>query len=659
MIRRTMPTRSIARGLGVLLAILVEACWLTRPVILHMPNRVIDHPDAMYTVWALNHNYVALSTGDWRGYWQAPMLTPYKYSLALADPHLGTALWTFPAYLISGSPVVAYNTAIIGSFAISGVAGYVLVSFVTRRHVIALLIALAAMAIPFRLAQFVHLQVLMMPWFLLAVWCLLRCAARPHAGWVWGFAGCCLMTLFSSLYYGMFQVLLLGPTGLVMAVRGRWYSPRVLLRSWIWAALVTMPAAVWFLLPFYLVYGSEGFERSLPDIINGSAKPLDYLRTATQHLAVRFGLQRTGEFEFALFPGFTLAAAAMLSLIIAARKQSWLLGFRSQLEQAKRWIGANPALSLGIGSAALIQLCWLFAAPFRLAPIDLKFDYLPVPWRTISGTYLLVCAFSCALVASPILWQRKWIQSRSIEFWCWVGVVIFVLLSFGPVIRHGDHWLAIGPYALLFRFAPGYQGMRVPARMVMLIEPLLLIIAGLTFATLADSVRSVRYRLLVIAMPLILLTADLAVGPPAWREVPERPDYPAAFRWLEGNGQPGGLLVLPPDSLQKQPSPEYLFLSMYHRRPLLNGYPAFMPHDCEAALSSVRSFPQAAALETLRLRNIRYVILDRVELTRELTESGLKTLIESTDRSPDVRRVDVGESERFVLYEVIGTQKPR
>lgn len=645
--------RKIAWSCFVVLIMALSACWLTRPLVLGMWDHVYDMYDAVYTVWALDHNYQVIGSGRWRSYWEAPMLIPYRRSLVLADAHLGSALWTYPAFLWTGNAVFCQNAAILGSYVLTGVACYLLASTITQRRWLALLVGLAAMAIPFRQAQLLHLQVLMTQWLPLSLWCLLACARQPQARYVIGFGVTAVLTLFSALYYGLFSSLLLVPLAIGLGWRRGWFRRGGVLRAWVWMSVALTPLVVWFLLPYYVVYRTEGFDRPLPDVISGSARPQDLLKVTDRHwIAALLGLPSGGwEFrEIALFPGATFAIGVALSLFWAARDGDWLRTGRDAIHRLRDWVRGRVDLTIGLSGALFVLIWWLFLVPFQVARLDLTFDHMPVPWRAISGTLLLVLSVAAIVLALPSVMRSGWLAARGHVFWCWMGLILFVLLSFGPMIRCSGTALAVGPYALLYRFVPGFQGMRVPARMCVLFLPLLVLLTSAALDRLASEFPNRFRRRIVAALVLLLVAADYLVKPVEWQRLPQ--DVPAAFRWLKDNGQPGGVFVMPADTLQRQPSPLYLFYALHHRRPMLNGFPAFMPADCETALRQANTFPDTDALQVLNERGVAYVVVDRVELAQLTGGPDVEATLAECERTTRVRRIESASDDRFILFEL-------
>jgi hypothetical protein len=627
------------------------ALWLTRPLAVGLWDKVLNFGDAIHPVFILDHNYRVMSHWDWGHYWNAPMFTPYPYSTALADPHLGTALWTWPAYWASSSALFAHNLAIIGSFILTGVACYVLASQFTTDRWLALAVGVAAMAIPFRLAQIEHMHLAMTQWLPLSLWSLIVCVRRSHGMAVVAFGLSFLLTLLSSVYYGLFQLLLFVPLAAVLGMRYQWYRPTVMLRPWLWTILGVAVASGVFLLPFYLVTSAGRFDRQLENVELGSAQLRDFLNVTARHWSRHVPGLRVGPVELTLFPGFLLSFGAMLSLVRAARSVDWRTRVRWQVATAGRWLQEHRDIALGMAGAILILYAWLAHAPFNVW-VNLKHDFMPLPWTAVSRSFLLVLIVALLAAVLPRAIRSGWFRDRGVTFWCWCGIAMVAVLSMGPVIRAGTADVTIGPYALLYRYMPGFQHMQVPGRLNVLLLPLLAILCTTAFREWIETQPSTMWRVGVAVVTCLLLAADLAVSPLTLHALPLEADLPNSIRWLRDQAEPGGVLVLPTDTIARQRSPLYLYYALYHRHPILNGYASFVPPDCAAALQQVRSFPSAGAIETLRQRGVRYVVLDRVELALDMDESSVAERLRECDASEAAHRVAIEGDERFVVYEL-------
>jgi hypothetical protein len=168
-----------------------------------------------------------------------------------------------------------------------------------------------------------------------------------------------------------------------------------------------------------------------------------------------------------------------------------------------------------------------------------------------------------------------------------ISAAAAALLALGPQIRSLGHGLGDGPYAWLLAYVPGFDGLRVPARFLMVAALFMAALAGLGAAALLGS------RLRRAAAPLVFAGA-IGILAESWvaplqMNMPVIPaedlDVPAApaagrrispiYRSIRDLPEPVALVEFP----FGEPAHDLLatFYAGYHRRPLLNGYSGFFP----------------------------------------------------------------------------------
>jgi hypothetical protein len=238
-----------------------------------------------------------------------------------------------------------------------------------------------------------------------------------------------------------------------------------------------------------------------------------------------------------------------------------------------------PALAIAGGVAVLGAL--LFGFSIRQPGLKV----------TSFGRALVVAA---ALVAATIAASRSargrlanWLRTPA---GCFAVLTLFaVVMSFGPEIHaKGRVVLDTNLYALFYRFVPGFDGLRVPARFGMIVALGLSVLAGLGFA-IATRGRSPSLPAVAIAAVIVLESfaaplpinessptyarPGLALLPPFDRDPP--PVY-ALVRSLP----PGSAIIELPLG-EPAFDVRYMFYSTRHWRPLVNGYTGGRPADYE------------------------------------------------------------------------------
>ena len=165
--------------------------------------------------------------------------------------------------------------------------------------------------------------------------------------------------------------------------------------------------------------------------------------------------------------------------------------------------------------------------------------------------------------------------------------------SFGP-----DGWL----YTMLAKTVPFMSFVRTPARFGVVVLLGLAVLAG--FGLRAWLPR--RHAVWLAAALLVAISVEVKAK---WglREVPAVPEAYLALARL-----PPGPVVefhFPYKPTDLHNHARSMFWSMWHWRPLVNGYSDFIPEDFRRIATPINSFPDPASFEILKARHVRYVVL--------------------------------------------------
>ena len=176
-------------------------------------------------------------------------------------------------------------------------------------------------------------------------------------------------------------------------------------------------------------------------------------------------------------------------------------------------------------------------------------------------------------------------------------------------------WGSLGPraglYLLLHEWVPGVSGLRVPARLSILVLFSLAVLASWGAAFLLR--RSRRLAGLLIALPLV----ESFGGPIPYARAPVEP--PAVYTWLQS--MPGSIpiaeLPLPLAPLDRARNATYMLWSTTHFKPLANGYSALVPPSYDELARAIVDFPSESAVQALRARGIGLVVFHKDLVLRE------------------------------------------
>jgi len=223
---------------------------------------------------------------------------------------------------------------------------------------------------------------------------------------------------------------------------------------------------------------------------------------------------------------------------------------------------------------------------------------MPAPAETtlLPGFALYGLAFAGLFFSVWKLRTRVWLAA---------GVAVTMWLAWGTHAPFGKY---VG-YVLLYKYAPGWNAIRTPGRVIIWTTLLLgLLAAGAVCALvqrarqLADETTAGRPRLairLALLIPLLLVAVE---GINAL-DHPDVPKQPAAMRTVSGP-----MLVLPSD----QNTDEIVMLwSTSKFQPIVNGGSGFPPDQQAALRHAALSFPDGSSVAALRSVGVKSVVVLR------------------------------------------------
>jgi hypothetical protein len=160
-------------------------------------------------------------------------------------------------------------------------------------------------------------------------------------------------------------------------------------------------------------------------------------------------------------------------------------------------------------------------------------------------------------------------------------------------------------YPLLYDWVWPYRGLRVPARMFVMVSVAFSVLAAFGATRLAAS-RPGFVAGLVLVVLAVVETVSLPLPLQPTPPVPAK-----TYAWLAR--QPiAPVLEWPtpvPEHLGATEDARYMYYSTLHWQPLLNGYSGHHPDSFLRLLHGIRSFPAPDAIAYLGPRGVRYVIL--------------------------------------------------
>lgn len=305
--------------------------------------------------------------------------------------------------------------------------------------------------------------------------------------------------------------------------------------------------------------------------------------------------------------GFLLAAIVGAALLAPFMYPYVWLQAHGQLHQHE--LNAI-ALSPGVRDLVCWPECGSFFGPVLTpAVVLLAGAALWPPARTPSGTYAVVAVIGTLMALGPYVH----------------------LTSIGD-LEAAPGFLFPGPYWLLQRYAPGFDGLRVPGRFIALTHFALSVLAGLGTARMVGASRgAVRSFVATGALAAALLT--LARPQVTFEPLPAADDVADVYRWLAEQPSSEPIVELPVG-----PYDDFImYHSRLHRRPLVNGYSGFLPFSHRHIAASLGCYPCPAALRTLSDLNVRTHLV-HLGLVSKARREALERLVTATPSLTVVRR---------------------
>jgi len=528
-----------------------------------------DFGDPLFTSWVLSWDATHLG----RGWWSANIFAPHPLTLAYSEHFLPQAIQILPVYAVTGNAILCYNLLFLSTFALSGFGMFLLGVELTESTAAGVVAGLAFAFAPYRIANIPHLHVLSAAWMPIVLLGLHRHYATGRTAPLIGAAVAWLVQNLSSGYYFLFFTpIVILYMAWEITRRGLWNNSRMLVRAG--AAIgIVLAATVPFLLP-YVELRRLGFSaRSLAETRRFSADVYAYF-TADPNLRLWGSIaQAWPKSEGLLFPGLTIVVLAAIGV-----GHSFSLRSRRVLR------------FLLIVAAAAVIIALLLGFSIRLPGIKIT---------SLSRVLLVYLVASVAAMAGSKSFRetaRRWLLSPAGLF---SGIVLFsIVMSFGPDIRAKGRVVASpNIYTVFFDFAPGFDGVRVPARYATIGTLGLAALAALGIGAID---RRRRGAVSVAAGTLILLEA-IAVPIPINQNStqysqPGLAPLPASIAMGPATPEVYGFVATLPASavLVELPLGEpafdvrYMFYSTRHWRRLVNGYSGGAPQDYGTLTESLK-----------------------------------------------------------------------
>lgn len=208
-------------------------------------------------------------------------------------------------------------------------------------------------------------------------------------------------------------------------------------------------------------------------------------------------------------------------------------------------------------------------------------------------------------------------------------------------------------YPWLHAYAVPYRGLRVPARMAMVVGMGLAVLAGYGVARLCRSPRRKPASVVVLTAIIALVAIEYFSIPDLKRVQRVPPPVYDAISTPAGAARPV-LLELPliaPDILFE---PVYMYFSTFYWHTLANGYSGFSPPSYQRLLEAASTLPSPEALAELKRRSVTHVVVH----SRFYRSDEYAEVVEMLESNPGFEYVTSSTRDRHEtrLYRFIAPQ---
>ncbi len=610
-----MPLRTIYPAGFFILA----ATVMTYPRLFKAHDGLADLGDPLLNSWILNHGSYWLLR-DWRFFFDGFIFYGNEGTLALSEHLFGLVLFSWPIVLITGNPVLTHSLLEWLSFALGAWSAYGLALYLFERRGPAVFAGCVFAFTSFRFNQMGHIQTISTALVPLIFYYLIRMVREPSGRWA---SRLSLVTLLQGLVSGYMTVFLLY-CGLAFLGGYLMLSWRVLRnRSVIILGVVSGAIVALGSMPFlqpYVHYGNQyGISRSYQEVQRFAPGLNDYLNTPQSNIiygAKTYVYHINKDAEASLFPGLCVFALLWLGLIVSV---GWL---------RKEYLSSRKVMaSLGMASLVLGVLTY---GVLRIgADSQLRG---PSPWSPFSPVDL-ICLGLMPLLALSIQMLSSitggGISSAAIERNrpVMVGFVLLfgfsLVFSFGPQIRGFSGSVRNLLFEIMYGYAPGISGMRVPQRVWIVGSVATAMLCGLAVSVLTGGMGRTGRWVVGVGFVGVFLAEHFCAplqynltGPTPGAQRNPRPGVieigkgsNPLYDWVKNNAQIDAVVELP------NPNPfydlRYVFNITQHTKRLLNGSSGTSPADYENLRATLRQFPDPASLRLLREKRVGFVVFHR------------------------------------------------
>jgi hypothetical protein len=562
---------------------------MTWPLVTDLPHSISDPGDPYFSAWTLHWDWKQ-TFHDPRHLFDANIFYPARWSLAFSENMWGVSLVGFPLYFAGLPSITIYNVLFVLGIALSGFAAWLFASELTADRVAAIVAGVFYAFVPFRFEHLAHIHIQwggFIPLFLLY----LRRYFQSRR-----IRDLVLFSLF-FVWNGLvgIQYTVIGTVALTLMIliKTTKFNLWTSLDHWCrLAAAIVISGLV--LLPFYApyVHASRRYKltRRLGDVAVYSAHWSSFLAAGSRNRMYGSLTARFDTPECQLFFGIVVPALSIAGLLLLFRRRE-----RAAVGQITGHRGLR-ALDATILFLVLVRVAFIITGAIRVG----GFFSMREPFR-LSLLITLLIGVRLAIAFPAFLKNEN--LGDFIRNGPWSDDVIWALalVAFGIILPLGANAF---PYRELFEIFPFvFRAIRVPARQVVLAHIGLGILAAFGVSLWRRRSRGLAR----IVIPVICTCAaflEYRAAPISYFKADTAPL--ALSDWLKRRVFSGSIAELP---MKWYDHIEYVYRTIEHGHPIVNGYSSFSPPDFERLTRIFTSSPIASeAWDFFHRDEVRFLV---------------------------------------------------
>ena len=328
--------REAALAAAVLVTALAIVTW---PYATALTKGLPENMDPRFSIWRLS--WFAHAVRAHVSIANANIFYPETGTFAFSDTILLLDTLAAPLLWAGLGKVVVYNLLLAGGFITSGLAMFMAARALQISSQAALVGAAIFTLAPYRIEHIVHLELQWLVGSIAAVVSTVLIAVRPSFRAAFALAGSLVLQFFTSIYYAVFILPLLGAIwlGCIPMMPNRLRTVRLTLLSGALAGVLIWPVAA-----FQMQQGARLGDRHIQEVQLLSATLADYLSTPDENRV--YGVRRTNDtavWERRLFPG-SVAIVLALAGLFSHRRRTMLMAVACTALALELSLGTNGTL---------------------------------------------------------------------------------------------------------------------------------------------------------------------------------------------------------------------------------------------------------------------------------------------------------------------------